>query len=59
MSHATNQACVCDILSTSSLEHPKAILRTSYYVVAALVDHVRLLSPFRHVSIIFAISPSA
>jgi hypothetical protein len=33
------------------------MLRAPYHVVAALVDHVRLLFPFRHFVILFAFDP--
>ena len=48
-----------DIPSHSSFEYPKSILGTPDYVVTALLDHVRLLFPFRHIPILFAFSLTA
>ena len=41
-----------DILSDSSFKNPKSVLGTPHYVIAALVDHVRQLFPFRHFCIV-------
>ena len=43
-----------DVLRYSTFKYSKSILGAPYYVIAALVDHVRLFFPFRHVSILFA-----
>jgi hypothetical protein len=48
-----------DVLRYGSFQYSKSILGALYDVVAALVDYVRLLLPFRHAFILFAISLTA